>query len=216
MPSTGPKEPLPDMSQDIFVVQKAVQSYIDRGLNVVLAMHSLGGYISTSACKGLRPEDQASGKGVIALAYITAFVPQEGHSLMARPGAKHAPWVRVKGEPGTQTFMCPDNPPYEPRETFYNDCTPETQDAALKELEINYSENICHSPCLYTAWKEIESNYLVCEIDNAIPLALQEMMSSQEGGKWKRVERIHAGHSPFLSKPEETAVFVRKCAGEEL
>lgn len=217
MPSTGPEEPLLDISQDVAVVQKAIQSYIDRDLNVALVMHSLGGLIGSSACKGLRPEDQANGKGVIALAYLTAFAMHEGTSLLgSRPDAKHSPWIRLTGEPGTGVFMCPDNPPYETREVFYNDCAPDVQDAALKEIKWNYSENVRHSPCWYTAWKEIESNYLICEIDNAIPLAAQEAMSGQEGGRWKRVERMHAGHSPFLSRPEETAVFVRKCAGEDL
>lgn len=216
MPSAGPPEPLPDMSQDVAVVQKAMQSYIDQGLNVVLVMHSLGGVIGTSACKGFRAEDQTSGKGVTALVYLTAFAPQEGATMMAGPDSKHAPWVRTDGKAGTGVFMYPDNPPYQTREVFYNDCKPEAADMAMKGLKMQYSESVCHDPCPYAAWKEIESNYLICEIDNAIPPAVQEMLAGQEGGRWKRVERMYADHSPFLSRPEETAAFVRKCAGEEL
>lgn len=219
MPSVGPPEPLPDMYPDIKVVQEAVKSYINRDLNVVLAMHSLGGLIGSSACKDLLPADQKTGKGVISLAYITAFAMHEGPSMMeSRPDheRQHGPWVYTTGPMGTNVFMCPGKPPYDVKEVFYNDCTPEQQEAALKDLKINYSENVVWTPIPYTAWKNIESNYLICEIDNAIDVKVQEYMSSQEGGKWKRVERLHSGHSPFLNYPDETAAFVRRCAGEDL
>ena len=138
--------------------------------------------------------------------------------MESRPEGKrqHGPWVYTSGEPGTNVWMSPGKPPYDPKEVFYNDCTPEQKEAAWKEVRTNYSENVVWTPIPYTAWKNIESNYLICEIDKAIDVKFQEIMSSQEGGKWKRVERLHCGHSPFLSRPDETAALVRRCAGEEV
>ena len=210
MPSTGPPEPLPDMSEDIAVVQSAIKSYIDKGLNVVLVMHSMGGLIGGSACKGLRPEDQTSGKGIIQLVYLASFAAQEGLTfIQAKPDHEHSSFIHLTGGMGKSCWMQPIAE--DPLNTFYNDCSPEVAKEAWSHVRINFSENLCHHACPYSAWKEIDSNYLVCELDNAIPLPAQEFMSSQEGGRWRRVERLRSGHSPFLSRPDETIDFVKRC-----
>lgn len=53
----------------------------------------------------------------------------------------------------------------------------------------------------------IPSVYLICEDDAAIPVFAQEGMvtQAQEAGAPLMSERIKAGHSPFLTHPEETA-----------
>lgn len=218
-PSAGPPEPFPNMSPDVDAVQDAVKAFIDRGLDVVMAMHSIGGVIGCAAAKGLRPEDQANGKGIIALVYLSAFVVPEGKSMMdLRPKPEHAPWIRLKGEMASgNTFMCCDaQGPDTPKEVFYNDCSPEDQQAAIKDLQWNFSEAVCHDRSSCGPYRDIESNYLICELDVAIPAQVQEYMSSTESGKWKRVERLKSGHSPFLSRPDETVAFVRRCAGEDI
>lgn len=57
---------------------------------------------------------------------------------------------------------------------------------------------------------------MICELDGTIAPEAQEGMTKQLEGMWKRVERIDAGHSPFMSKPVETAAFVRRCLGEDV
>lgn len=70
------------------------------------------------------------------------------------------------------------------------------------------------SKVTYPAYKHIPSTYLLCEKDNAIPLAAQEGMLAGTDVKFD-VERCAAGHSPFLSMPEFVAEVVRRAAGEE-
>ena len=48
------------------------------------------------------------------------------------------------------------------------------------------------------------TTYVVCERDNAIPVFAQEAMAARAG----RVERLDAGHSPFLSRPDELAEII--------
>ncbi|KAF2482265.1 hypothetical protein BDY17DRAFT_324560 [Neohortaea acidophila] len=215
MPSTGPPEPLPGITEDVAVVQQAIQAYIDLGLNVVVVMHSLGGIIGTAACEGLRAEDQAEGKGITALVYLAAFVAPKGKSAFVMNGG-HAPWYDVTGEPGTGVWMLLGQNEWDPREVFYNDCTPQQKEEGWALCKRHYNENVFQTPLPYAAWQEIESNYLLCELDGAIPEAGQDAMSTQEGGKWKRVERLRTDHSPFMSRPKETVEFVRRCAGEEV
>lgn len=66
------------------------------------------------------------------------------------------------------------------------------------------------------AWMEIPTSYLLCEDDQAIPLAAQEAMTRmvKEKGGEVQTERTSAGHSPFLSRPDETAQWIRMVAGE--
>lgn len=65
----------------------------------------------------------------------------------------------------------------------------------------------------YSAFKFIPSTYVVCELDKAVPAAVQEMIATQPGANMV-IERLKAGHSPFLSMPEETSNIIRKAAGE--
>lgn len=60
------------------------------------------------------------------------------------------------------------------------------------------------------SWMEIPTSYLLCEDDLAIPAAAQEAMAAKakELGGDIEVTRIKSGHSPFLSRVEETVEWV--------
>jgi len=216
MPSVTAKTPLPGMEADITVVRAAIEAYIARDLNVVVVMHSLGGIIGSSASKGLLPCNQPNGKGVIKLLYVAALILDEGVSMFDFAGGQYSPYARVTGPPGTGVWLRPDNPPYDPSDVFYNDCTAEQAQQATEWLEMEYNENVAHAAVTYAAWKEVESFYLVCGVDGAIAVELQEWFSSLEGGKWGGVERWECGHVPFVSRPVDVGEWVRRCIGEEI
>lgn len=58
----------------------------------------------------------------------------------------------------------------------------------------------------------------MCEQDGAIPVQVQEIMvnGAKEKGAHVDVSRLDCGHSPFLSRPAETVVWIRGVAGEEV
>ena len=130
-------------------------------------------------------------------------------------GGQYAPYARTTGPPGTGVWLRPDNPPYDPGDVFYNDCSPGKAQEATGRLEMEYNENVAHTAVTYAAWKHVENFYLVCGVDRAIAVELQEWFSSLEGGKWRGVERWECGHVPFISRPEEVAEWVRRCMGEK-
>lgn len=91
------------------------------------------------------------------------------------------------------------------------------------------------APATAASWKEIPSSYLLCENDRAIPSAGQEDMvnRAKNAGAEVEVTRIkvsnrreivssymlmnaQAGHSPFLSQPDETVKWIRGVCGEKL
>ena len=63
-------------------------------------------------------------------------------------------------------------------------------------------------PLTNVAWRDVPSTYVVCEQDQAIPVFAQEAMSKRAG----EVLRLAAGHSPFLSHPEQLAGLLRGIA----
>lgn len=74
-----------------------------------------------------------------------------------------------------------------------------------------------HAAYTYAAWKDVPSAYLYCTRDQAIPFAVQKLMVEQTGkGYGIRTEILDASHSPFISKPEETALAIRRAAGKKV
>jgi hypothetical protein len=67
----------------------------------------------------------------------------------------------------------------------------------------------------HLAWRVIPSTYLMCEKDQAIPLAVQEAFVAPDREFWE-VERCDADHSPFLSRPQLTANVIRRASGEKI
>jgi len=211
LPSTGGPRPLENALPDFEAVRLACNKYINTGSDVILAMHSYGGVAGSGGAKGLRPQDTANGKGIIALVYYAAFVLDENSSLVDAFGGGHAPWARLYKEIGSAGWMYPNNNPFEPGTLFYNDCSEEVQDENVSKLRV-WSEAAAHTEMPYAAWKEIESSYLVCTLDNACPAKpVQEMFAEKIRGVSGRVEYMEASHSPFLSKPGELAIFIRNC-----
>lgn len=69
---------------------------INAGREVILIMHSYSGGPGAVAAKGLSlAERRAAGKpgGIIGLIFISAFIAEEGQTLLSSGGGKFAPWV---------------------------------------------------------------------------------------------------------------------------
>jgi hypothetical protein len=69
--------------------------------------------------------------------------------------------------------------------------------------------------CTYAAWRHVASSYLICERDRVVTLGVQEEMSALPGARCD-VETLDAGHMPFLSRPDFTASYIRRAAGERM
>lgn len=79
-----------------FVSQYLLMPSINAGRRVVLVMHSYSGGPGAMAAKGLSvAERSAAGQsgGIIGLIFISAFLAQDGQSLLSAGGGKFSPWV---------------------------------------------------------------------------------------------------------------------------
>ncbi len=77
------------MQDDTAAIKAVISSVVDSGKEVVLVMHSYGGFPGTEATEGLGKADlQKQGKegGVLALVYVAAWMPPVGKSIFTLQG----------------------------------------------------------------------------------------------------------------------------------
>ncbi|KUJ18949.1 alpha/beta-hydrolase [Mollisia scopiformis] len=209
--ATDQSEAVPPLQKDLDALHQAASRCINDGEDVMVVAHSWSGLIAGGGLDGLgKVEREKEGKknGVVRIAYLCAFCPVENVSLIDAFGGKEPefynvqkPWVKVTG----------------PENLFYNDLPPDQQAYWASQL-LPHSYATKFQGTKTVAWKKVPCSYLICENDNAIPSFVQEAMvkKCQEEGAEMEAERIKSGHSPFLSKVDETADFLRRAAGEKL
>jgi len=162
---------------------------------IVVLMHSYGGLVGSAAARGYSKQElQKDNTGVIKMIYMPAFALDVGVSLMDALNDTPLPWFESANE---KQWRATDA-----SRIFYNDVDQQTAAGLEKKLDLQ-SKGTFLSKQSYAAWKHIDSIYIVCKNDNAIPEDAQVAMASQAGGKFT-IEYLAAGHSPFLSMLEQT------------
>lgn len=212
LPSFSPLNHHLDFEADVSQIRKQIESASNQGQKVVVVAHSYGGIPSNEAIKGLDLKTrQQSGLpgGVSHLFFCCSFIIAEGQSLISAFGGNDLPWFMISEDRLEVN-------PARPEEIFYNDCSQTQVDSAIAALR-PHSYQVFHSRCTYAAWKNIPSTYLYCLRDAAIPISIQEKMVKETAqGFGIATQVVDASHSPFFSKPEETALAIRRSAGEDL
>jgi pimeloyl-ACP methyl ester carboxylesterase len=163
---------------------------------IVLVAHSYGGFAITNAATG--------NTNVKALVYIDSFLPDQGETaggLVARGGScidgRALNAVPIDG--GLDLYLRWDaNPPYPGFiRCFANGVEPEKA-AVLAAAQRPAAAAQFVEPSGPPAWKTIPSWSLIGTLDNVIPRALQEEMSSRAGA---RIARVRAGHLTPTTRP---------------
>ncbi|WP_432534412.1 alpha/beta hydrolase [Kineococcus arenarius] len=185
LPSSGTAtDGLTGLPEDAAEVSRVLRS-ID-GPKVVVA-HSYGGAPVTEAV--------SSESGVTHLVYLCAFQLDVGESLLGLMGGQHQPWYEEH-----ETHLKVTTP----EQVFYNGVPPELTASAVSALRLQSRASI-EQPVTRAAWREVPSTYVVCDADNAVPPVAQEVLAQRAG----TVHHLPAGHSPFLSHPQDLAALLR-------
>jgi len=163
---------------------------------IVLVAHSYGGFVATNAATG--------NTNVEALVYIDAFIPDEGETLgglTAGSGScvDDSAFNAVPFDGGVDLYLrWEPNPPYPGfTECFANGVGPKTA-AVLAAVQRPAALAQYGEPSGPPAWKTIASWSLIGTLDNVIPRALQEEMSTRAGA---RISRVRAGHLSLVTRP---------------
>jgi pimeloyl-ACP methyl ester carboxylesterase len=132
------------------------------------------------------------------LLYLAAFMVEPGQSLLGLRGGVEPEWW-ITSEDGRTLF------PDDPERIFYADCAPAVTARAAAAL-VPQRKDVFSQELRSAAWQALPSTYVVCERDNAVPPALQELMAGHAG----TVSRIDSSHSPFLSRPDELTAIIQE------
>ncbi|KAJ9647626.1 hypothetical protein H2204_000256 [Knufia peltigerae] len=222
LPSVNSSPPHPNFDGDVDAIASTIQKHADQGSDIVVFFHSYGGIPGSSACRGLLKSDRdARGKpgGVTHLIFCAAHAVDEGVSVMDNLGGEPLPWFNLS-EDRKRSVLADEMS----AELFYNDID---DDEVLAELVRNVkpqSYGAFWSKSTYAAWMDVDSTYVHCERDKAMPVGYQRRMVAdgrravEERGAKGRMHHVtlDAGHSPFVSRPEEVGMIVRRVAGEKV
>ncbi|KAJ5936926.1 alpha/beta-hydrolase [Penicillium verhagenii] len=205
LPSTT-DNPSATFKDDLTAAQLAIETETSAGLSVVLIAHSYGGMVANSAIKGFAPPspphtNRATG-AVIGLILIASGFTFTGLSFMDPFLGNPPPGWRANWESGYAELVTPA------RELFYHDVDEADAEVAIAELGTQSLKALFeggeHS---YAGWMDVRAWYLGTTEDRGLPVVVQRMgvgMARGMGGVIVHRE-IGTSHSPFLSRPVETA-----------
>ncbi|WP_236787680.1 alpha/beta hydrolase [Amycolatopsis sp. GM8] len=171
-----------DLQDDVEVVRRAVLAD-DR--DTVLVAHSYGGMVITEAALELPT--------VRHLVYVCAFMLDAGDSVVGAADGALPDWQDVDSEQGVIRVTSPMS-------AFYGDL-PADLAAEYSGRLTTQSVASFAQPLSGAAWRTIDSTYLVCEQDQAIPAPAQRMMAERAT---HRIE-IASSHTPMASRPQVVA-----------
>lgn len=109
-------------------------------------------------------------------------------------GGKDLPWFKV-----SESKL--EIEPEDPANVFYNDLPESVQQEQIARLE-TFSYQMYFQKTTWAPYKEIDSSFVYCTKDNAVPLPVQQGMVAGSGVTFHETT-VEASHSPFLSKTEE-------------
>lgn len=174
---------------------------------VILVGHSLGGAIITQAASEL------PGK-VSKLVYVAGFIPVSGKSVLDYSQMDSTtllgPVLRLSED---HTLAGLDNPAVNLPRVFIQDGTDAQKQFLVERYKAEPTIPL-GTPLNYTradyeaAGKKY---YILTTEDKAISPWFQQKMAAEAGVK--RIYKINAGHSPFISRPNELLAIFKKIAG---
>jgi len=174
---------LGDLAADSAAIAAAARAL---GGPVTVVAHSYGGVALTNAALG--PE-------VVHLAYLGAFMPATGRSLVSYlPPGPLPPYVTIDAEGIARAV------PEAVGEFLYGDCTAGDVAWAKARLVAQNGAAVA-TPVGPAAWERTPSTYLLLTEDRAVPVPMQRAFAVQAG----RTVEMAASHSPFLSRPAALA-----------
>ncbi|KAI5457671.1 Alpha/beta hydrolase fold-1 [Mariannaea sp. PMI_226] len=215
LPSVGATEPKDQsVAADMAIIrEKVLLPEIEQGKDIIMIMHSYGGFPGSAAAKGFsKLERTAAGKagGIIGMIFMCAFVANEDESLQSKlPNEQFGDWMIVNEESGQLGLNKPES-------VFYNGIENNLVEAALGGLQ-SHALAAFTTPSPPPAWKDEVFNgrraYIKCQNDMAIPIVAQKMMVESTGLDWQELD-LDASHSPFLTHSDEMCEFIEKRAVE--
>jgi len=198
------RQPPATMQEDAAQIHSVIESVLDEGNDVVVAVHSYGGFPGTEALKGLGRAGRPPSKGtaVIGIVYIVSFLPPVGSSLRDLMHDYQSEPFK-SGLPGQYFLFDGRMGP-----AVFNDLTDEAEIRRYVAAMIDHSSDSFGGKLSYAAYKDIPSTFILPENDLVVPTSFQHEMvelAVRDGGRVKKIAVPGAGHAVNVSRPELVA-----------
>jgi pimeloyl-ACP methyl ester carboxylesterase len=189
------QNPTVSLAGDVAATRQVIESMPGP---VVLVGHSYGGAVITEA---------GTHEKVAALAYITAFAPDQGESVATLiadpvPGAPVPPIL-----PPVNGFLALDRDKF--ADSFAGDL-PQDQARFMADSQMPWGVDALSGTVTNPAWRSKPTWYLVAGDDRMIPPPAQRAMARRIGAH--TVEAPGASHSVYVSQPAATADLIKQAA----
>jgi pimeloyl-ACP methyl ester carboxylesterase len=189
------QNPTVSLAGDVAATRQVIESMPGP---VVLVGHSYGGAVITEA---------GTHEKVAALAYITAFAPDQGESVATLiadpvPGAPVPPIL-----PPVNGFLALDRDKF--ADSFAGDL-PQDQARFMADSQMPWGVDALSGTVTSPAWRSKPTWYLVAGDDRMIPPPAQRAMARRIGAH--TVEAPGASHSVYVSQPAATADLIKQAA----
>lgn len=223
LPSTT-GNPAATFKDDIDVAREAISKETSQGRNVVVIAHSYGGMVGNSAIRGFaKPPDTVVTQGssgtlspsahaghVVGLILIASGFTLTGLAFMDLFLGRPPPFWRVNSTTGYAELTAP------PRELFYHDVPADEAEYWVSQLTSQSLKSLFEgSEFAYAGWRDVPVWYLGATEDRGQPVVAQRVQVGMAREMGARVEHreLRSSHSPFLSRPEQTAGIVFEAVG---
>jgi len=207
LPTTA-SNPSATLADDIEVVRAAIIGETTQGRDVAVVVHSYGGFVGSSAIKGLTKPKQAtpsSANGhVLGLILIASGFVLSGVSFLGGFGGKPPTIWNLDRESGFVVIAT------DPGQLFYHDLPQEEREYWVSKLGQQSIKSLEEGEHSYAGWMDVPVWYLGTTEDQALPLQAQRMFvqMARDAGGDVTVREVVSSHSPMLSKPKETVEFI--------
>jgi pimeloyl-ACP methyl ester carboxylesterase len=181
------QNPLSSLADDVDAVSRAINQLLGP---VVLVGHGYGGTVITQAGNHSR---------VAALVYVAAFAPDSGESTMDSQNdyPPEASVARLEVDSGGYLYLAQESVPQ-----FLAQDLPAADNLVLAAAQQPIRASALLDRVTVAAWRDKPCWYIVTSEDRMISPALQHQLAARMNAC---VYVLNAGHTPFLSKPKETA-----------
>ena len=217
-----------EVYEDAAFLRSELKKLIEQdGREVIVAMHSYGGFVGSMAMpmEFSKAQRQVNGLpgGIMRLLYVAAIILPLGENMGTPSDGKMHPNVEVRVSTpracrpinhGPANILFQDDGFLWMGDTarvFYNDLPAEEANHWISKLNLQSLASFV-KPSTGEDHKYHPAAYLFCTNDQAIPLEFQKKFASELNGE-VLTETCDAGHSPFASQPDVVFGFIERISG---
>jgi pimeloyl-ACP methyl ester carboxylesterase len=205
LPGSGADQtPLGEVTLPLYAeaIARAIKAI---GKRVTLVGHSMGGIAVTAAA-------ELAADRLARIIYMCAFVPCNGDSLKSLSDLmppRPMPPVEFEGDSVSTTTR-----PSSRVHTFMHDAPHAVAAWAAPQFRPQATAPIITAVDVSAErFGAVPKSYIVCTRDRAIDPVLQRVMAARSG--CARIKELDSSHSPFLSRPTETAEMLHRLVTEQ-